>query len=378
MKPEAEEIFENCLSLDDKPIDTTPQSAALLCSTSLPNAAGLVLFADSEDKPIALLTAANIKRTAKTKLAEKIDKTKRADLKSITAKIYYTICPCKFRLAVKHFDAVKKIFGKNYKDYITLVLPWFIQVDCGKKIPSFSVTRKPSLREEVLGPFPGQRAAIAFLKTLEDAFRLCRKCDLVNNPTLAASCSYLQMDACAGVCAGKITAEEYKNIIQVAFEAGVNPTNTIEQFQQQMQIASKELKFEKAAQLKKKIDKLSVLKKQNYRWTSDLKNLKIVHIDKSVKVKSKDSKKKVQTYAVFVISFFNIIDLGDFTLDNPDLIYEAINKNLCNPSQGISDEMIERFSIASYFLYRSKPSGLWLNVGKEFDKQDFQSWLSSL
>jgi len=45
MKPEAEEIFENCLSLDDKPID-------------LPNAAGLVLFADSQDRPIALLTAA--------------------------------------------------------------------------------------------------------------------------------------------------------------------------------------------------------------------------------------------------------------------------------------------------------------------------------
>ena len=274
MKPEAEEIFENCLSLDDKPID-------------LPNAAGLVLFADSQDRPIALLTAANIKRVAKTKLAEKIESNKRADLKSITAKIYYSPCRCKFRLAVKHFDAVKKIFGQNYKDHITLVLPWFIKIDLSEKIPFFSVTKKPGFKnnEKTSGPFPGQKSAITFLKTLEDAFGLCRKSEIVNNPTLAASCPYLQMDACVGVCAGKITAEEYKNIIQAAFEAGVNPTNAIEQLQQQMKIASKELKFEKAAGLKKKTDKLSVLKKQNYRWTGDLKNLKIVHIDNSVKIK---------------------------------------------------------------------------------------------
>jgi excinuclease UvrABC nuclease subunit len=360
MESPAEEIFENSIILDDKPID-------------LPNAAGLVLFADSLDRPIALLTAANIKRVAKTKLAEKIEPNKRADLKSITAKIYYSPCRCKFRLAVKHFDAVKKIFGQNYKDHITLVLPWFIKIDLSEKIPFFSVTKKPTFKnnEKTLGPFPGQKSAITFLKALEDAFGLCRKCELVNNPILAASCPYLQMDACVGVCAGKITAEEYKNIIQEAFEAGVNPTNTIEQLQQQMKIASKELKFEKAASLKKKIDKLSVLNKQTYRWTSDLKNLKIVHIDKSAKVKPEGSKKKVQTYAVFIINFFNIIDLGDFTLDNTDSIYEAINKNLRNPSQDVSDKIIERFSIASYFLYRSKPSGLWLNISEGFDKTVF-------
>jgi hypothetical protein len=86
----------------------------------------------------------------------------------------------------------------------------------------------------------------------------------------------------------------------------------------------------------------------------------------------------VQTYAVFIINFSDIIDLGDFTLDNPDLIYETINKNLRNVSQGISDEIIERFSIASYFLYRSKPSGLWLNTSNGLDKQEFQKTLSTL
>jgi excinuclease UvrABC nuclease subunit len=375
METRTEELFENSILLDNNP-------------PNLPNSAGFVLFADSQDKPIALLTTANIKRTTKNKLAEKIEPTKRADLKSITAKIYYTICPCKFRMAIKHFDAVKKIFGQNYKDHITLVLPWYIKIDLSEKIPFFSITKKPTFKkqEKVLGPFPGQKSATAFLKTIEDAFRLCRKSELVNNPVLAASCPYLQMDACAGVCAGKISPQDYQVIINDAFEAGVNPAGAIERFQNEMQTAAKELKFEKAAELKKKIDKLSVLNKQSYRWTGELKNLKIVHIDKSFKVKPfdcaqgrpKDSKKKVQTYAVFVINVFNIIDLGDFTLENPDSIYEAVTKNLCDSPKETGDETIERFSIVSYFLYRTKPSGLWRNVSSGFKKEDFQKTLSEL
>ncbi|MFA5293483.1 MAG: UvrB/UvrC motif-containing protein [Phycisphaerae bacterium] len=360
METEAEEIFENCLSINDE-------------LSGLPNSAGLVFFADGQNLPIVLLTTANIKRAVKSKLAEKIESNKRADLKSITAKIYYSPCRCRFRLAVKHFYAAKKLFGQNYKDHITLVLPWFIKIDLSEKIPSFSITKKPTFKnaEEILGPFPGQRTATVFLKAIEDAFKLCKKSDLVNNPAQTQSCPYLQMDACVGVCGGKISPEEYQTILRDAFEAGKNPAGAIEKFQTEMQTAAKELKFEKAAGLKKKIEKLAALKKQTYRWTGDLKKLKIVHIDKSFKIKPQGSKKKVQVYAVFVIDFFNIIDLGDFALDNPDSIYEAISKNLINSPGNISDEIIERFSIASYFLYRSKPSELWLNVSDGFDRQNF-------
>ena len=282
MNNEFGRIFENCVLPDDT-------------LTSLPSLAGFVLFADNQNRPIALLTAANIKRTAKTKLAEKIDKTKRADLKSITAKIYYTICPCKFRLAVKYFEAVRKIFGQEYKEHIKLVMPWFIKIDLGEKIPFFSVTKKPMFKtgEEIIGPFAGQRAATAFLKTLEDAFKLCKRSDLlrqaqdrlVNNQRAGQSCPYLQMDACVGVCAGKISEEDYRSLLKEAFEAGCNPAEAIEKIKIEMQTASKELNFEKAAGLKKKIEKLSILNKQAYKWTGDLKKLKVVHIDNSFKIK---------------------------------------------------------------------------------------------
>jgi hypothetical protein len=401
MTNHAGQILENCLSLDDK-------------LSGLPGSAGLVLFADSQNLPILLLAAANIRRTVKNKLAEQDEKTKRADLKGITAKIYYTVCPCRFRLALAHRQAVKKIFGQNYKDHITFALPWYIKIDSSEKVPFFSVTRRPSLKEkeEILGPFPSQKSAAVFLNTLEDTFRLCRKSEFVNNPQRAAGCPYLQMDACCGVCGGKINCEDYRVLIDNAFSAGTNTAKTIEKLQADMQTASKELSFEKAAELKRKIEKLTALKKQTYphtnfssictcskssakinvqhsqtsrhsgkigvgacRWTGDLRKLKILHIDKSAKIRQQGSRAKKQTFAVFVMNFFEIIDFGDFVIDEFDKITESIENALARLNSNRqetcdSTEILEQFSIVSYFLYRSNPSGLWINVPEGFNREE--------
>jgi len=355
MKCQAEEIFENSI-LPNQLQD-------------LPNSAGLVLFTDEQNSPISLLTTANIKRVAENKLAEQVEKSKRTDLKSITAKIYYTVCRCKFRLGLKHLDAVKKIFGQNYKDYITLVWPWFLVLNTNKNIPFFHVTKKPSFEknERILGPFPTQKSASIYLNTLQDVFKLCRRSDLAENQEKAKSCPYLQMDACVGVCTGKVRCEEYKNIIENAFTAGTEPAAAINNFQEEMQTAAKELNFEKAAMLKKKIDKLAILKKQSYKWTNDLKNLKIIHIDKSDKIKPESSKIKKQTYAIFIMNGLQIIDAGDFLPDNPETINNVINKNIASLSDLPDDDMLERFSIVTYFLYRSKPAGVWIKNENNFD-----------
>ena len=119
------------------------------------------------------------------------------------------------------------------------------------------------------------------------------------------------------------------------------------------------------------------MKKQTYRWTSDLKKLKIVHIDKSAKIKQEGTKAKKQTFAVFVMNFSEIIDLGDFVIESVEKISEGIENVLSKirfPSENISDEteLVEKFSIISYFLYRTNPSGLWLRISDGFERQRFQ------
>lgn len=347
MEKQINEIFEKSISTQDNISD-------------LPSSAGLVFFTDNQGQPITLLTTANIRRTVKTKLAEQQEKTKRADLKSITAKIYYKVCVCKFRLAVWHYDAVKRLFPKNYNDYITLIWPWYVTVNINDKIPFFTVTRKPAFKdgEKILGPFPTQKSAAGLVNVLEDVYKLCRKREHVNN---GQSCPYMQMDACVGVCAGKISTDDYKKIIEAAFEAGAEPEKAIENFQTEMQKAAKELQFEKAAALKKRIDKISALKKPVYKWTGDLRKLKIVHIDKSFKIKEQGSKKRRQSFAFFVMNVFGIIDAGDLVWDNPDVIKSIVNKGLDELPTSADENTLEKFSIVTYFLYRSKPPGEWVD-----------------
>ncbi|MFA6186211.1 MAG: UvrB/UvrC motif-containing protein [Phycisphaerae bacterium] len=331
--------------------------------SALPTSPGLILFADDNDKPIQLLTTANIRNAVKNKLIEQTEKSKRTDLKEITAKIYYSVCQCRFRLAMKHLCAVRKIFSENYKDHITLVQPWFVRVNFADKTPFFSITKKPSFKtdEKILCPFPSQKSATDFLKAIQDIFKLCKRPDIANNPELAKSCPYLQMDSCCGLCAGRISSDEYLQITKKAFSAGANPSGEVEILQRQMTEAAKNLNFELAAELKKKIEKLSVLKKQTYRWTSDLEKLKIVHIDKSARIKQQGIRAKKQTLAAFVMNCFDIIDLGDFLEDEQDKISQAIENALCRLKNDFDEiETLEKFSIISYFLYRTGSTGLWL------------------
>jgi excinuclease ABC subunit C len=328
----------------------------------LPTSPGLILFTDDSDKPIQLLTAANIRNTIKNRLAEQAEKSKKTDIKDITAKIYYSACQCRFRLAIKHLEAVKKIFGENYKDHIALVQQWFIKVNFADKTPFFSITKKPSFKADgkILGPFPSQKSAADFLKAIQDTFKLCKRPDIANNSELAKSCSYLQMDSCCGLCTGQISTDEYRQITKNAFTTGENPSYEVENLSRQMADAAKNLNFEQAAELKKKVEKLSILKKQIYRWTSDLEKLRIVHIDKSAKIKQQGVRAKKQTLAVFVMNFFDVIDLGDFFADEQDKISQAVEDALCRLKNGFNEiETLEKFSIISYFLYRTGSTGLW-------------------
>jgi excinuclease UvrABC nuclease subunit len=377
MQEQPEKIFENCFSIIAAEKFENAEIKKNINFKDLPSKAGLVFFTTSQDLPIALLTSANIRRTVQTKLAEQQEKSKRADLKSITAKIYYNVYPCKFRLAVNLYSAAKKIFSEKYKDYVALVHPCYLVINLNDRIPFFSVTRKPTFKntEKIIGPFPSQRAAAFFQTTLEDIFRLCRKSEFANNPQHSKSCPYLQMDSCCGICAGKISSEEYKKILDDAFAAAVEPEKVLNQFESEMQTAAKELNFEKAAALKKRIEKLSSLKKPVYKWTGDLRNLKIIHIDKSAKIKPEGSKARKQSYAVFTMNVFNIIDAGDFVWDNPDIIKDAIKKNIEQLPTSPNSESLDLFAIVTYFLYRSKPSGLWLNAENKSDLEKIKEFM---
>jgi excinuclease UvrABC nuclease subunit len=176
------------------------------------------------------------------------------------------------------------------------------------------------------------------------------------------------------LCAGKISRAEYLAKIEKAVEAaGGKREGQIAKLEKEMAKLAGQMEFEKAQLVKKQIDQLAALGKPAYKWTTPLAQMAIVHIDKSAKITVEKQRRKEQTYSAFVIKAGDITELADFTIDQIDEVCKSIKEQLAGPAETIkAKQLAEQLAIVAYFLYRNKPSGLWLNLsaGKELPEPE--------
>jgi len=346
-----------------------------LALKELPACRGVLLFADSEDNPIQILTAADIRRSARARLLQNTDNEiskRRTNIAEITAKVYYLCCYNNFRTALEHYRIARELYPANYKEHIVFAAANFVTIDTVARWPAFKLKSKltQSKTSTVFGPFPSRKSAASFIDNIEQAFRLCRNPKLLASPNKAASCPYLQIGGCCRACVDGISRAEYLDKIEKAIEAASGQhQRQIAQLEGEMTTLSGQMEFEKAQVVKKQINQLSTLSKPAYKWTGQLAQLAIVHIDKSAKIAVEKQRKREQTYSAFVIRVGQIAKLADFTIEQVDKVDQSIKDQLSQPVKAIGPEqMAEQLSLVAYFLYRNKPAGLWLNLsaGKKF------------
>ena len=361
-------IFENCLTveLNDYQPTNDKQNSSL---APLPTCKGVILFADADDRPIQLLIAANIRRTAIARLGEQDETTsqKRADLKSIVKKIYYSRTYNDLRNSLIHLLAAKSIDPDEYRKIVKLVRLTFVKIDLSARWPTFHTTEKTSVsvKQKLFGLFPSRKSSNDFVKILQDSFDLCQMPQLIGNGEKASSCPYLQMKTCPAPCMGRIDREEYLAQIHSAIDAGCgNSARQKAILTEKMNDAAANMEFENASHLKKQIDQLDILRKDNYRWTGDLSKMSILHIDRSAKMSVK-KRRKLQLFTAFLIRQDHVWEIGDFSLDSFD--------ELCKKAAEIESDssMYDRFSmdlpanellgITSFHLYRSNARGVWVD-----------------
>lgn len=190
-------LFDGCLPVEE---NQSAESDFL----QLPTCKGLILFADAADNPIQLLTAANIRRTARARLPAKPAATA-TNITDICRKIYYRCCFCDFNNNLTYLEIAKKLFAKDYKELINFGKAWYLKIDLSHKFPFFTITSSAEADGNVklFGPFLSQKNARAMLHMLQDVFLLCRRSDLIANSQKSRTCPYLQMQNCSSVCAGK-------------------------------------------------------------------------------------------------------------------------------------------------------------------------------
>jgi excinuclease ABC subunit C len=107
------------------------------------------------------------------------------------------------------------------------------------------------------GPFPNVQAVDAMLELVEKLFPL-RKCRVLRNRE--SPCMYYHIGRCMAPCCGKISAEEYGGHVRRVQELLSGETESlIINLTEKMHEAARELKFERAAQLRNAIQAIEHL-----------------------------------------------------------------------------------------------------------------------
>lgn len=369
-----EEFFDGSLDIDPH----LKRDQALAHLVTLPSCKGVILFADSENRPVQLLIAANIRRTARARLyTEEIESpSKRPEITSIVKHIFYQCCYNDFKAALFHYTIAKKLWPGNYADVISFPKLSLVKINPSAKWPCFSIVSSASASNDeiVFGPFQSRKSATEFVNALENAFSLCHRPELASNPVKAASCPYLQMENCPAPCVGKISRDQYQRQIENAISAA---SGNIEQagteLNKKMERYCGELEFEQANQVKNQIEQLNLIARYPYKWTGRLDDLAVLHIDLSKKVKIKGKRKKTQTLAAFLITTTGIHEFAEFDLGGIENFHKLLSKELIAfsmPSAGDKRKTCaEKLVLLCSFLYRSKPAGIWINCSPNSDRE---------
>jgi hypothetical protein len=358
MTPPYEELFDSSVALEQH--HWTPDAL-----TDIPTCKGVLLFVDSNDQPIQLLQTANLRRTARTKLFHHDENiTRKTDISTLTNNIFWRCSYNDFMTQTAYVRLAYALFEKQSDNWIQLSRPCFSVIEMDSYFPYFDISNNPAISEKriVYGLFPSRKAAAEFSKTLNSVFGLCQ------NPTLLktgreSSCPYLQMMKCPKPCLDPAQKESYlKRCYKATEGANGHFESSLNELGQRMDKAANAMDFEKASELKKQIGQLKKLQKPDYHWVHDLKNLSVLHIDRTFKKSVEGQKRRIQQYQWLKIDSGAISDLGSFSPASRQDIDRFLERNwttgAATPFAGGTGKHLANLA---FFLFRSKRSGVWLN-----------------
>ncbi|MHC5091792.1 MAG: UvrB/UvrC motif-containing protein [Planctomycetota bacterium] len=358
MTPPYEELFDSSVALEKQ--NCTPDALAVI-----PTCKGVLLFVDSNHRPIQLLQTANLRRTARTKLFHHDEGiSKRTNISTLASKIYWRCCYNDFLTQTHYIQIANAIFERQADEIFQLPRPCFSVIEMGSYLPFFDVSNNPAISEKriVYGLFPSRKAAGEFSKILNSVFCLCQ------NPTLLktgreSSCPYLQMKKCPKPCLDLTQKESYLERCHEAIQnANGQLESSLNTLNQRMDKASKSMNFEKASELRKQIDQLKKIQKPDFRWVHDLRSYSILHVDRTFKKSIEWKRKRIQQYQWFKIDAEAIHDLGFFSPASRQEIDCFLEENWTTGSVIPFPENIKKhLSNLSFFLYRTKSSGVWVD-----------------
>lgn len=235
----------------------------------IPARRGVVFLEADGGKPILMITAADMRARVRNRVkhAGRAEQSRMPDLGGITRRIRWKPAASPFEADLDFLDRAAAVWPQRLAEMVAWKPAWFVHVDRDAEVPAFQRTRAVFAEAgSYLGPFPDGRAADRFIEAVRDVFDLCREPRHLAAAPRAEPCTYAEIGRCLCPCDGSIPMDAYREVVGAAarFAAGDRGDREAE-LDRQMRAASEDLRFERAAALKSRLDSAAELRKPAYR-----------------------------------------------------------------------------------------------------------------
>jgi excinuclease ABC subunit C len=222
---------------------------------SLPQKTGVYIL--KADDVLYVGKASNIRNRVKNHLQAAKSNPRETMIIDNTKKIDYIITNTDVEALVE-----ENILIKQYKPKFNIQLSDdktypYLKLSLDEEYPTLSVIRRPKNdKNRYFGPYADVAAMRQTLKTLRNLFPL-RTCKLDPRKPRKRPCMNYQIGLCSGICAGLISKEEYnERVKELLHVMEGRPDLAIEKLKNKMLQASSNLKYEKAANIRDRIEAL--------------------------------------------------------------------------------------------------------------------------
>ena len=227
----------------------------------LPPQPGIYQYFDKNGKLLYIGKAKNLKNRVKsywlftpklrpnTKLSSRIVK-----MLDQTASLNYIVVNSEHDALILENSLIKQL---NPKYNILLrddkTYP-YIYIDTAEQYPRFDITRKVLSSKSVIYYGPYSVGARDILNSLYELCKLVQKKGCLKSKKL---CLYHQIDKCLGPCELPVAKERYQQELDYATKLIKNKKLLLKELQKKMEYYAEELRFEEAAELRDRIEKIS-------------------------------------------------------------------------------------------------------------------------
>lgn len=338
---------------------------------SLPDKPGVYLMKNKEGEIIYIGKAASLKKRVRSYFVE----SKKADGKtesliSLISDFDFIITDTELESLILESNLIKKhhprfnIVLRDDKHYP------FLKLTINEDFPRLVVTRKiAGDKAQYFGPYFPSTALRNTLRVIKQLFPL-RACRIKINGTSERTCLNYQINRCLGPCAGKADLKDYQKVVkdvQLFLEGREN--KLIEKLRNEMEVASREANFERAAVLRDQIHAINRVLENQKIISTDLRDYDVIALARNINAIS---------IVLFFIrkgrmighEIFNFENAGNMPAEEiiSSFIQQFYSKNSSPPGEILVSHNFESLELIQRWLskkYTRKVSVIYLKRGKK-------------